>query len=114
MQQFIYTGEGHTSFHNVSTLEATSFRSILESSGPPGVVPTCGPAPPGNPSEIQIILGPTPDLLNQNSEVGPVILILLSPPGDADACSSLRTTLLEQQISNLNAHTNYLGILLKC
>lgn len=57
MQQFIYTGEGRNSFHSVPTFEATSFCSILESSGSPGVVFTCSSAPPANPLEMQIIVG---------------------------------------------------------
>lgn len=36
------------------------------------------------------------------------------PPGDADVCRSLRTTLPEQWLSRGNAHTHYLGVSLKC
>ena len=48
-------------------------------------------------------LGPTPDLLNESGEWGPVICAVTYSPSNSDAHSSLRTTTLQQWLSNYAA-----------
>lgn len=56
-----------------------------------------GPGPLGNLLEVQNC-GPHLDLLSDILGVEPAICVLISPPGDADAYSSLRTIAMENLI----------------
>lgn len=66
-----YAGEGHISCHTVPSLGARAFHSIQRRVVFKVWSPSAAAASPGNPEEMQILLGSTPDLLNPKLWSGP-------------------------------------------